>query len=147
MREETFDLVALVILTALIISLGYNSILKERKATEAYNQTILEDKNVSMVEGVIIPLYGDYDGTLTNSDLVLMSQIQDFYMPEPKTLKVKDAGDVTITSTIEAEKLSYGITMMDLVERSGGIRFTLSYNNGKDYSSKEDDYFYIEKVR
>lgn len=147
MRDDTFDLISLIVLVALIMSLGYITILKENKETEMYNQSLLEDKNVGLVEGVIIPVYGEYDGTLTAGEVVLMSQIQDWYMPKPKTLVVKDGGTMEITSTIDAEKDYYGAQMVQFVQSSGGKRFSISYNNGTNYASDEDDYFYIEKKR
>ena len=147
MRDDTFDLISLIVLVALILSLGYIVILKENKATEMYNQSLLEDKNVGLVEGVIIPVYGEYDGTLTAGEVVLMSQIQDWYMPSPKTLVVKDGGTMEITSTIEAEKVTYGVQMVQFVKNSGGKRYSINYDNGTNYATDEDDFFNIEKKR
>lgn len=147
MRDEAFDLVALVSLVALILTLGYMTILKEFKVTEMHNQSLLEDKNVGLVEGVIIPMYGEYDGTLTAGDVVLMSQIQDWYMPNPKTLVVQGGGTMEITSTIEGEKDVYGNRMVSYVNNSGGKRFSIEYHNGTNYATTDDDYFSIEKMR
>ena len=147
MRDEAFDLVALVSLVALILTLGYMVILKEFKTTEMYNQSLLEDKNVGLVEGVIIPMYGEYDGTLTSGEVVLMSQIQDWYMPAPKTLIVEGGGTMEITSTIEGEKDVYGTRMVLYVNASGGKRFSIEYHNGTNYATPDDDYFSIKKMR
>lgn len=147
MRDEAFDLVALVSLVALILTLGYMVILKEFKTTEMYNQSLLEDKNVGLVEGVIIPMYGEYDGTLTSGEVVLMSQIQDWYMPSPKTLIVEGGGTMEITSTIEGEKDVYGQRMVSYVNASGGKRFSIEYHNGTNYATPDDDYFSIKKMR
>ena len=80
MRDEIMEMIYLVVLTALIISLGYVAVLNERKDTEQYVAELMEDKNVGLIESLILPAYGEYDGTLSKGDVILMSQIQHYYM-------------------------------------------------------------------
>lgn len=147
MRDETFDVVYLIALAAMIISLGYVTILNEYKDTRSYNSEFVEDKNVGMIESLIIPVYGDYDGTLTKGDVILMSQIQDYYMPSPKVIQVEDTGKIEITSTVEGNIESYGQQMITYVNASGGQRFSIEYNNGTDLTTTDDDYYFIKKMR
>lgn len=147
MRDDAFDLISLIVLVGMLISLGFMLVAKENRVTAMYNQKLYEDKNVQMVQGVVIPVYGDYDGTLTPGDVILMSQIQDWYMPSPKKLIIEDGGIVDVISTVEAERATYGANMVKYVLASGGKRFGLVYDNGKDLTDKDDDFFFIEKKR
>ena len=147
MRDEIMEMIYLVVLTALIISLGYVAVLNERKDTEQYVAELMGDKNVGLIESLILPAYGEYDGTLSKGDVILMSQIQDYYMPLPKTIKVEDGGELEITSVIEGNLASYGHQMIQYVNASGGTKFNIEYDNGDDLSTEEDDYFFIKKAR
>lgn len=147
MRDETFDIVYLIALAAMIISLGYVTILNEYKDTRYYSSEFMEDKNVGKIESLVIPVYGDYDGTLTKGDVIIMSQIQDYYMPAPKVIQVEDGGKLTITSTVEGNIEAYGHQMAQYVNASGGERFSIVYNNGTDLTTADDDYYFIKKMR
>lgn len=147
MRDEMIDLVCLIVLTALLLSLGYVTVLSERKTTESYNAQLMEDKNVGLIDSLVIPVYGDFDGTLTKGDVILMPMVLDFYMPKPRTIKTEDGGSITIESTIEGSKVAYGTQMAQYLNASGGERFNLEYNNGEDLNDTEDDYFFIKKAR
>ena len=147
MRDDAIDVVYLIVLAAVLISLGYVTILNEYKDTRSYSSEFMEDKNVGQIESLVIPVYGDYDGTLTAGDVILMSQIQDYYMPSPKKMNVEDGGVLEITSTVEGNIEAYGQQMYSYVAASGGERFSIVYNNGTDLTTEEDDYYFIEKKR
>lgn len=147
MREDSYDVVFLVLLAVLFISLGYVTVLNEQKRTESYNASLIEDKNVGVIDSLVIPGYGDYDGTLTKGDVVLMSQIQDYYMPNPKKLHIEDGGELEIKSTVDVDKVSYGAKMIGYVGASGGNRFYLKYDDGTNLAQSDDDCFFIGKAR
>lgn len=161
MRNESFDLVALILITALMISLAYTSVLKEQKDTATYNQSveqIMTDKNAKLVNDISFPAYGDEDGTLSDGAVVLMTQIQDPHnLIESKVIAIdKDSNmannsgvnDVQVLTieegTYKANKVKLGLKAMDFINATGAKKFGLSLQTGNDNASKNDNYFYID---
>lgn len=160
LRDDIVDVIVLLFLTSFLLTMGYTKILKEYKVTSQYSAEILEQKNLQEVEGVKLPAFGDYSGTLTAGQVVLMSQVQDWYMPKPKLIKVYNSnGDTVlpedggkgleITETIDAQKQYYAKVMLSMlknVNADQNTKFSLSYDNGDDYSTHEDDFWIVEEI-
>jgi uncharacterized protein YcgI (DUF1989 family) len=156
-KDDVIDTLILIFMVAFLLSMGYVTILKEYKETTKYSADLLEQKNMKIVEGVTIPAYGDFTGTLTKGQVVLMSQVQDWYMPSPKTITIYDAdknnnrttekGKVEIKSTIDDERSYYGQLMITLVnDFSEDCKFALSYDSGSDYTTTDDDFWALQRV-
>lgn len=154
MRDEIMDILFIIILLSITISCGFVVILKEQRNTNFYVQEYLSDKNTKSVDGFVIPAYGDYNGTLSVGDAILISQIQDQYMPQPRVI-ANDEG----TTQVEITNIEHGkggfdenayINMKNYLDISGGERFIISYKSQFDTTDSEEktnDIFYIEKVK
>jgi hypothetical protein len=95
---DMLDLALLVLIMALSITLGFGTLYKSIKQVENSSNAYMEDKNTGRDKGYLVNEYGAYDGTLSQMEVVLVSQIQDENMPSPTKIKVNDL-DVQIPFT------------------------------------------------
>lgn len=154
MRDEVMDMLFIIVLLAITVACGFGVIVREQKNTNFYVQEYLADKNTKSIEGFVIPTYGDYNGTLSIGDAILVTQIQDQYMPLPRVIgNDEGTADVVITN-IEHGKGGFDAgaytKMKTYIDTSGGERFTISYKSQFDKTDNPDkmnDIFYIEKVK
>lgn len=154
MRDEMMDVLFLIILLAITVACGYAVILREQRSTNFYVQEYLSDKNTKSVEGFVIPTYGDYNGTLSIGDAILVSQIQDQYMPQPRVIANDENTDNVVITSVEHGKGGLDeaafTKMKAYLTASKGERFVISYKSQFDTSDSEDkanDVFYIKKVK
>lgn len=157
MRDDIMDLVLLIVMLGITISVGFVGIVKERKDTEPVRQEYLQDKNTGTLPGYDIPSYGSFDGTLSGADLVLMTQIQDYYMPLPKKIRVAELnssnevvqkGDLDITSTYEAELAEYATLMKGFIGAEGyKNHYDMIFDDWKNLESNVDDSYTFTKLK
>lgn len=151
----------LILFFALVMTCGYSVILREQKQTQSYRQEYLRDKNTRAVDGFVLPTYGEYNGTLSAADAMLMAQIQDQYMPLPRTIAFGNI-DGNEFNSIEITYVTHGNAGTDeeaekrmrnyitAAEKKGYTRFSVMFNSkfDKDNKSSEkmDNEFYIEHI-
>lgn len=86
---EVLDLGILMIVMALCIVTGVTSIFMTNRRAYGYNETYMQDKNTSIKNNAfVLTEYGSYDASLSKAELMLITQIQDSNMPNPKSLKI-----------------------------------------------------------
>lgn len=111
MNKSVGDIVELVILMLFLsfgTSLGVKGLYDIYRETHSYSLE-MEDKNAATKVSDII-FTGDYDTLLSQSELCLMTQIQDFGMPEPNSLMM-GGKEVEIDTTRFDNTLSYISTL------------------------------------
>lgn len=151
------------------LSLGF---MKKQEAL-AVSSNSVSDKNVRLV------LDRDTDSEISGKDynaweVLLATQIQSYYMAEPKTLSVMGEKDGTeeyllpidVTATFNEDRDVFVEQFRDHMSRVGGLkssvtlqgetgeseskevtaRYQLKLNQGKKLDTTSDDFYYFRKV-
>jgi hypothetical protein len=88
---EVLDLGILMLVMALCVVTGVTSIFTTNRRAYSYNETYMQDKNTTIKNNAyVLTEYGSYDASLSKGELMLITQIQDSNMPDPKSLKIHD---------------------------------------------------------
>ncbi len=86
MTNGMIDLMIMVIILAVVIAVSMTLIMPLMHETYEDYTYVLSDKTVSNIKGENVVPYGDYDGNLSKLEAILVTQIIDNGMPEPKRL-------------------------------------------------------------
>ena len=130
--EDILDLIVTIFLLGLTVSISFTVILPI--FNEDKNQVGLVDKTSPEFLGY--DLDDNYDGALGYLDVVLVTQMQDFNLPEPKrfTLATENPSMILVDSTYNS---SYNLNqvkeiMLSLLNREGttNSRYRMSHNFG-----------------
>lgn len=158
--DDMLDLVVTIIILALVVGTGFTiSLDNYRKALEQ-KQEMLEDKNTATLTG-----YGydqtDFDNKYTIYDVLLLIQVQDYSMPEPRTVKLVDSnntvyGSVTMNNNYRETLVQTSLILKtyastaatNLGKTISSLRYTMKYVNNNTYNSDgsvavTDQYFAI----
>lgn len=169
---DLLDVFIMVILCLVVVPIGYRVVVRQQTMYRL-EKAVVEDKNVRSRERItdnISSAGGEYD----TWELLLSTQIQDYYMPQPKALSVMglDNGKesyllpLDISATFEAERDIYvdqfqnqlrridGLTREVTITKEDGTTatetlprlFTLEFSPGANINSTNDDYFYFKKL-
>lgn len=148
MRDEMWDIVVGIVLLAIGISIGLNMIHRADRFSITQSKIGIEDKNTNRLVGTVDKKYGEFSGSLTDLELLLTTQVQDYYMPEPKRMKIGTNGsnnEIEITSTYKSDLFNYMNTTYDILKSRGypnGTEFDIIYSLGNT-GNKEDDAYKI----
>ncbi len=125
------DLALLIMVLAVVISVGLGTAYKEMDNAVKFSSTIIEDKNVNTVVGENIVPYGDFDETLSKEEVIYATQVLDFGMPAPKVFRVNQGGidrDILVTSTYREDLIVYGEQMREYLSSDGSdSRYKIVY--------------------
>lgn len=130
--EDMLDLIVTIFLLGLTVSISFTVILPI--FNEEKNQVGLVDKTSPEFLGY--DLDDNYDGALGYLDVVLVTQMQDFNLPEPKrfTLATENPSMILVDSTYNS---AYNLNqvkdiMLTLLNREGttNSRYRMSHNYG-----------------
>ena len=161
-RDEMIDLALFILILGIVISVGLSLAVRTEKQARQDSQILAEDKNTRTLKGYGINEYGDFDGLLTTQEVVLMMQVQDYYMPEPKKVSIQDTidsnsdkeldilGEIEVVSTYKARLTDYGREVYRLLTSinnySPDNRFDVRYNVGNTADDISDDTYLISPV-
>ena len=145
---DMLDIALLVLVMTLAITLGFSALYKSMRLVENSGDAYMEDKNTGSDKGYLINEYGAYDGTLSQMEVVLVSQIQDENMPSPTKIKVNGL-DVQIPFTYREYyyECAQNVWLM-IMNQPSNSRYSLTYKfttaaNG----TLSDQYFAIDKMK
>ncbi|MDF2905358.1 MAG: hypothetical protein K0R34_679 [Herbinix sp.] len=144
---EMLDIALLVLVMALAITLGFSVLYKAIRLVENSGDGYMADKNTGRDQGYLINEYGAYDGTLSQMEVVLVSQIQDENMPSPTKIKVNSL-DVQIPFTYREYyyECAQNVWLM-LMNQPRSSRYSLNYRfTTAPNGTISDQYFAIDKM-
>ncbi len=130
---EAVDLAILVLVMALCVMTGVTSTFKTNRRAYAYNETYMQDKNTSTKNNAYaLTEYGTYDASLSRAELMLITQIQDTNMPNPKSLKIHDT-QFSVDYTYKEYTNIYGQYMSSSIENDPiDTRYHVTYEYEAD---------------
>lgn len=137
--DDIFDLLAFILLFGACIAITFGLVLPAVYDFNDPMENALLDKTAPVEVG-----YGNesnYDGTMSKMDVVLLSQVQDFSMPEPKKYKI-NGSMVDVTANYRGMLQEIGISvfnMLDDVDPNGTGRYEIDYYYGKEPSIDDID--------
>lgn len=147
---DYLDLGLLILVLGFVITLGVNTLYKTNRVVHTNNQNYMEDKNTGKSKGYLISKYGDYDGTLSQMQVVLLSQIQDANMPSPRKVKVFIQGNqIEMPIWYKEYRFDSGQTIWNLIKDDGSsIRYTMDYQYVlNDSGSILDEFYAVNQVK
>lgn len=134
---DVLDLGILMLVLALCIVTGVTSTFMTNRRAYEYNETYMQDKNTTIKNNAyVLTEYGSYDATLSKAELMLITQIQDSNMPDPKSLKIHDT-QFNIDYTYKEYLTIYGQYMAGAIQSDEvDSKYLITYdyetdNNGK----------------
>jgi hypothetical protein len=150
-RDEMIDLALFILILGIVISVGLSLAVRTEKQAREDSKILAEDKNTRTLKGYGINEYGTFDGSLTRAQAVLMMQVQDYYMPDPKKVTVLSKNgtktDIEIVSTYKENLATYGGNVFYcLKEYPSDMRFNIRYNVGNTADDISDDTYLISPV-
>ena len=149
-RDEMIDIALTVLVLGIVISVGLGLAIRTEKKARQDSQILAEDKNTRELRGYGIDEHGDFDGTLTRPEVLLMMQVQDYYMPEPKKVTIVDINgietEIEIVSTYKEELMNYGIQAYNkLKDFSADTKYDVRFSRGLLADDPTDDTYLIRK--
>lgn len=129
MLDGIFDLVITIFLLAACVLISFNVIVPMLETTSSVS-TALYDKSIIATEGY--KNEETYDGSMTKEEIVLMTQIQDSYMPNPKVYLV-NTDMVEVDEQYKSYLDTYGnstFTNLLTIDPTGQSKFVVNYNEG-----------------
>ena len=140
MEEGIMDIVVVVVVLAVVISISMGLIVPLVRASLEDLNNISYNKTVYKSEGETGVGYGDYDGTMSKSEVILATQVMDWGCPEPRVLKVDDL-TINITSTYRTELLAYANLLWGKIGTDADTtRYKYEYNFGNDKINGDESY-------
>lgn len=159
-EDGMLDIVALVVVLGIVIATGFSTFFNTAKDVKSLNQIAYEDKNSNTKMGEDVQLYDESTGKLNKFDLVLCTQVQDYYMPDPKAFTI-NGKKIDITSTYESDLYNYALTAWDLIKNDPDtemvknpitglmekreVTYDTEYNLGKNLQDPSDDTYIAVK--
>lgn len=142
MHESVFDAILITMLLTLGFGVGYTELNKaHRNATR--DTIVRDDKGAERKDGSDLKLYGEYDGSLNKYEAVLLTQVQDYYMPEPKSLAI-NGNVLQIKSTHESTQFNYGMAAWqslkpeDTDSTKYRVHYVNKYHQTTQFKQKDD---------
>ncbi len=143
---DMLDTAILVIFLAICIGTGWKAVFEANHRALFYNEINLEDKNTSKKNGYDVKEYGDYDGAISQMEVVLMTQIQDYNMPYPRTVKINGT-ETPVIAAYKSYLNTYGESAWNSVKGDdASSRYYIYYRYGAtDGGVMEDQWFEIAR--
>ncbi len=145
---EVLDLGILMLVMALCIVTGVTSTFMTNRRAYKYNETYMQDKNTTVKNNAyVLTEYGSYDATLSKAELMLITQIQDSNMPDPKSLKVHDT-QFNIDYTYKEYLTIYGQYMAGAIQDDeADTKYLITYNYETDTDGKTKNAYFNFAVK
>ncbi|ROR31735.1 hypothetical protein EDD66_101353 [Mobilisporobacter senegalensis] len=144
---ELLDIALVTIIIGLITSTSLANLYKDYRKVLENNYSYMDDKNTGKNKGFLINEYGTYDGTLSKLEVVLVSQIQDENMPNPRKIIINGL-DVDIPFTYKEYAFECGQNVWLMVRNQpDNARYSLNYKfqtNGD--GTLKDEYYTMNKI-
>lgn len=160
-EDGMLDIVAMVIVLGIVIATGFTMFYRTASDVKSTNQIVYEDKNSSTKAGEDVVLYDESTGKLTKFDLVLCTQVQDYYMPEPKAFTINNKR-IDIVSTYESDLYNYALAAWKLIKddptselvknnatgamENREILYDTQFSLWDDLKKEDDDTYIAKKV-
>lgn len=143
-REEVFGLFLSGALLTIVVTLGFIPLIKSNNELADAVRTVHQDKNTEARIGSDISEHGNYDNMMNKYEVILCTQVQDSFMPDPKSLAIGDYV-IGIQATHEVALQSYGVAAthaLSSMSASDTDRFRVKYDNKfkqkKEYKVRDD---------
>ena len=138
--DDVFDLLVLIFILGISILVGFGVVLPMTRDDYLRTDTVLEDKTAPSIGYDTMVL----DPGMSKLEVVLMTQVQEFGVPEPKKYKVEGTMIDITPSYQETDNLTYAGVMAynDLV----GDRFEVVYNWNNTPTDKSDDFYEVREL-
>ncbi|MBR1453188.1 MAG: hypothetical protein IJ593_00865 [Lachnospiraceae bacterium] len=118
MKDEAFDFLPLLLLLGITISLCFNLLMPNYYKSRDINQSEVYDKTAARIEGVQYYNNSILDSSpdLTYEEAILTMGSQNYFMPEPRLIKIAGESFSVQTETVDFqdENVSYIYTNADV---------------------------------
>lgn len=153
--EDTLDFLVFLFFLGLCLAVAFGVIIPIVHDSSSASSVGIVNKTAPKAQGSAVTT--SFDGTYSSLDIVLMSQVQDFEMPEPKRFVVQspvsdskvdiDIADIGVLYETDYNQQKYANQLANLLSVSGvdNHRYVINYFNGA--SGLADDYYIIEKKK
>lgn len=144
---ELLDIAFITIFIALVVSTSFANLYKDYRKVLENNSSYMDDKNTGKNKGFLINEYGAYDGTLSKLEVVLVSQIQDENMPNPRKIIINGL-DVDIPFTYKEYAFECGQNVWLMVKNQpDNTNYSLNYKFQTNVDGTlKDEYYTINKL-
>lgn len=145
---EYLDLGLLILVLGLVISLGVSSLYRTNRQVQSSSQNYMEDKNTGRSKGYLISKYGEYDGTLSQMQVVLLSQIQDSNMPYPRKVVINGI-NIEIPIWYKEYRFECGQKVWNLIKnQENSTRYSMDYQYIlNDSGGILDEFYAVNQVK
>lgn len=150
--DDALDFLAFIFLAGICLAVAFGVILPVFYETEDISSNVIEDKSAPTSEGFAVDTY---DGTMSKLEVILLTQVQDFGLPEPKRYVVEPDNNVTtiegldipINSLYQTDIRTWGIGTFGALNPTDGTntgKYTVKFNYGAT-DAIADDFYYVNK--
>ena len=141
---DILDTALLIIIIAIALRLGGTSLAADYKELSQY-KIENNDKTAPSKYTPSYKTYGEYDGSLTQADVILMSQIQDFEATKVSSFKYEDF-NVNVVSTYRTNLNTYANNIWAQIgDDDSNSKYKYVYHYNYDENDDKEEYFAIEK--
>lgn len=130
MTDSVLDLVLLIALLGIVIAVGFALIIPT--VNDSANQSAdFTDKTASSLDyyNSTGESNNEYDGALNKAATILVTQVQDYGMPNPRVLEM-DGQKMDITSIYRDERIAYATVIWNHIKGdAANVRYTFTYDN------------------
>lgn len=145
MTEGILDVLVGVIVLGIVVSIAFGSVIPLVETSYSDKVSQMYDKTVSKTFGEDVSQLNDYDGYMDKLEAVLVTQVLDYGMPEPKVIKVRST-TVNITSTYREELIGYANIIWNSIKGdSSSTKYRYIYNFGSDTIKGDETYEIVRK--
>lgn len=130
MTDGILDLLVLIALLGVVLAIGFG-ILVPLSMDSANQPMDLVDKTASSLEyyNSTGESNAGYYGGMTKAEVMLSTQVQDYGMPNPRTIEV-DGTKIDITSIYRDERIGYATLMWQRIQGdSANQQYQFTYDN------------------
>lgn len=153
--DDALDFLLFIFFLGICLAVAFGIVIPIVYDQNDLSSQTLADKTSPTIKG--LELDTTYDGTLSKFDVVLMSQIQDYDMPNPKHYKVENPTNGSLVD-VDIEQLKanyrsdynldkYGDEIKNALVSDNTLtgKYKIFYDYGTS-AGKEDDFYIIKKV-
>lgn len=141
--EDVLDFLAFLFLLGICLAVAFGVVLPVVYESSDNSATVISDKTAPTQEGY--KLATGFDGTYSQMEAVLITQVQDPQIPAPSHYKVKGL-DVGIDRIYRADLQNLGAASFDQLKSDGpSARYKIGFNYGPTSSPKDDYYEFLKQ--
>lgn len=140
MSEGMLDLLVGIIVLGMVISIAFGSVIPLVQTSYSDKISQMYDKTVMKTLGEDVSQIDNYDGCMDKLEAVLVTQVIDYGMPEPKAIKI-DNLTINITSTYREELINYALSLWGQIRNdSTNTRYRYDFDYGNANTQGDETY-------